>query len=398
VPQFHEPTITLRFDLTGRETTAIKSYRIDSAFMVSTDGFELTLYEPLAENRRHLELQPVSIFIDGLLQVVGRIDETVMGGGSGHEVAIRGRDYIADMVESHVDPSLRLEDNMTLGDVVKLAARPCGITAVEDGAEAFRNVRTGVNTQSGAADATFTELALQKYKANPGEGTYQFLNRICARHACTIQPTQKRTSLALAAPDYEQQASARLTRRTGNPASKANTIKAARATRNYSSYPTFVFAVGKQSKPKGDTSKTSSSSDLSGLVSELELFLPGRNPNIVLPTRLLPSGEPKTPAETLYRLLYIRDEQAKKQEQLDRTMRRAVSERVKDSLQYTVTLRGHRDPDTSALYQPDTIVEVADDVCDVNERLWVERRTFSYDEGGGPTTELTCWRVGAFQL
>lgn len=404
--------IQLQFELQqSRITDNIKSYSIDSAFMAPTDGWQISYYETDLAKTRKLHLQPVRIFINGRLQMVGRVDITEVG-GDGHAVTLEGRDYLSDLTECNIDPSIKLKKEMTLEQAILLACSPAGITKILGDRVKYRNIQTGINVQTKAADQGFLDQKVEEYKAEPGEGMFEFCNRILARHGATMQPTDSRDTVALVAPDYSQAPVATIIRQANNPDGAANNIISAVARRDFSSFPTHVMCNGRTSGVGQIKKATFVSSDENGertvtegplatkvtqLSGVIETMAAASTPNLVIIGRLKP-GESKPSKTSLYRLLYLRDEQSRNQEQLNRVMYRAAAERIKDSLQYTVTLKGHTDPATGATYAPDTVIEVQDEVCDIFERLWVEKRTFIYDDKGGPRTQLTCWHLGAFVL
>jgi prophage tail gpP-like protein len=99
----------------------------------------------------------------------------------------------------------------------------------------------------------------------------------------------------------------------------------------------------------------------------------------------------------LYRLLVYRDENARTAEQIEAAARRCVAERLKDTLYYHATVKGHADPRTGAIWTVDTMVNVDDDVADVHEPLWIESRTLRFGSGGAET-DLVCWRPESFTL
>ena len=118
-----QPEILARFPAADFEIKRFKSYSLESDYTVSTDGWELSVYEEDAKRiakLRDLELQPIEILVDGAQQILGRVDITDIG-GDGSAVTLQGRDYIADLVECHVDPALKFKEQMTLGDALKLA-------------------------------------------------------------------------------------------------------------------------------------------------------------------------------------------------------------------------------------------------------------------------------------
>jgi prophage tail gpP-like protein len=119
------------------------------------------------------------------------------------------------------------------------------------------------------------------------------------------------------------------------------------------------------------------------------------NFDLVNAGRIKPTDAPKTGFK-LYRLLYHRDTDSKSKAQLDKVCMRLMSERLKNTLHYECTVRGHCDPATGAYYTPNTMVTVQDEITGVNERLWIEGRTFEQSENGAARTTLVCWRPFTF--
>jgi hypothetical protein len=109
-------------------------------------------------------------------------------------------------------------------------------------------------------------------------------------------------------------------------------------------------------------------------------------------------GATEVASGALYRLLVYRDEEARTETMIESAMKRAIAERLKDTLEYRVTLKGHADATTGAIYSVDTMIDVNDSVCDVHEQLWIASRTLRYSGSDGPTTELVCWRPESFVI
>lgn len=384
------PTCTVRFDALGRETTNVTSYRIQQSYMTSTDQFEVTLYERDIAKRRGLELQPVSILIDGNVQMMGRIERTEIG-ANGLELSISGRDYLSDMVECCVDPALKIKENTTLAQAIIDAAKPVGITTVKDDCgKALRNLRTGASVK-GKASGGIKDKQEDEYKPQPGEGIFEFCNRLAARQGATIQPTDDRSAVSVAAPDYTQEQSFLLVRSITQLSGAGSNIESATATRDYSRFPTFTMATGKVGR--GEKKSSLGYEIKAGGFPTNDLIHEGR---------IKPGENPSPPSKhQLYRLFYLRDEQAKSKEELERSCKRAWSERTKDVLQYHARIstgNGHRDIATGRTFAADTMVRVSDELTDVDELLWIESVSFSYDDSSGPITEVTCWLPGAFVI
>jgi prophage tail gpP-like protein len=435
-----EPTLSIKFAEVDAPVKSITEYELDSSFLTSTDSFRASMVKPTGELvTAQLELRPVELYIDNQLQMVGRVDRTTRGD---HGVALRieGRDYMADLVECNIDPSFKIEDNEEIEAIILRAAKVVGIIAVETSIDSWRDTRTGgILHKSKAPGASIRKLKAKDYKPNPGQGLYEYLSRLVARHGGTLQPVGERTRVAIAAPNYIQDAMASIVRRQDNPDGRYNNVLAAVAVRDYSHFPTVALATGKivsaqmgevaeihsggedsatsrkiiraltskvESEEDINIGETASSSqeveqsaEMGTNITETVLALVPERVNPI--TKRLKPGEfqPRTPeGHALYRFFYLRDEESKDQGQLDRSLMRAVAERMKDALQYSVTLRGHRDPETGRVWATDTIVHVQDELCQIDEPLWVEKRTFAYDASSGPTTKLTMWRPGSFSL
>jgi hypothetical protein len=386
-----ESKLVVHFTGLGRETSNVKQWSIESSYLQSTDAFSLTLIEPDFELSRNLELQPVELIVDGNLQLVGRIEKSDRG-TDGEAVVLMGRDYMSELVENDCDPSLKIKKDSTLGQAVLDAAGTVGIANVTgDAGVTMRNLRTGANIAGGPAPPDFVALKQGEYKPSGSkEGTYQFCTRLAARHGATLQPTGKRDTVALAAPDYGQDVTFVLQRYRGEPTRVGNVLEGTgRAVRDYSTFPTVLLATGKGGG-KGEPKQS-----LHAIIAaELEERLAG----LVDTSRRLPKDNPGD-IETLYRLFYLKDEQSRSPEQLAKAAQRAFAERFRKTLEYTCSVQGHRgEGGDGAMFAIDTIAAVTDEVADVEEDLWVESVTLSYSKESGPRTDLKCWRKSAFVI
>lgn len=369
---------------------AICTWSIDSAFLTSTDAFEFEFIGEKPDDRREMELAPVELFIDGCSMLQGRVDITVRGDKGPSVVTCRGRDYFGDLMEGDVDPTIVVPAGATLEDTILQACAPYGIIGV-DGPEARQMARTKATQKPVKLPR---KHQLKDAKPEPGQGCYDWCNRILARHGLTMQPAADASKVVLQAPNYAQDPIGRIIRK--DSAQPGNVIRGV-ATRDFSKIPTWALFSGRAGKPSESSSRTKANWDLAevsaGYASELHDILM----RWTIGGRRLPTNRSAIVPRALYRLLYWRDELAKTQEQIDASALRAVAERIKDTLRYEVTLRGLVNPDTGYFWSYDTILDVDDDVADVHENLWVASRNFSFD-GKQLTTKLECWRPGSFQI
>ena len=399
VIDFKLPLAGISFNDPGQKL-GVKSYTIESDYTKSTDSFSVDVASEDPAKLWGLEVQPVEITIDGNATLSGRIDASTISDNV--SASFTGRDYMADLVECGVDPSLKLSEGMTISDAITLAAGPVGITQVQ-GADvvALRNIRTGASLGSPPRPKAMA-AKLESNKPDPGKGIYDYLNTICVRLGCTMQPNPAdRSMVVVSEPDFGQAPAYTIQRRLSPGDSASNNILTASANRNLSRFPTHSLitakarpakkakvgkAVGK-SKPAAHVS-----SDFNATVFEDQRDIE----KLTVKGRIKP-GEPGATNGRLYRLFYMKDDKAKNQTQLENKQLRILAERTKETLQYTATVWGHTNWN-GAMYAPNTIIRVQDELCQIFEELWVAGVTYSYSSGSGAKTEIRCWRKGTFQI
>lgn len=389
--------LTVSFELLGiQETTRIQEWEISSGYLISTDGFSFKILPDNARPElRDLELQPVELLVNGASQLKGRIDKTTIG-ADGVAITCEGRDYLADLVECNVDPTFKVKESMTLGDAILSVCTPVGILFVlGDDEVGMQNVRSGFQIKRRKRRSK-KKAPLQDYQPRPTEGIYEFINRLAARHATTVQPAAERTGILLNAPDYDQEPAYTIHVTADKRAGVRGNVISATATRDYSRFPTFTLANGKQARTDDKPTPLTVTHDLLGenINEEIVRIITAGQ---VVAGRQLPNKATLS-APQLYRLLHIEDIESRNLDQLEAAVNRAVAERLKDTLEYSVTLRGHTDPDTGAIYSVNTMVHVIDEIRGIDEPLWVAERTLKFDPGSGATTTMKLWRPQSFQI
>ena len=371
----------------------VTKWSIDSEFLVSTDGFEFEFIGETPEARSGLPLAPVELRIDGQTMLHGRIDITVQGDKGPSIVTVRGRDYIADLVEGDIDPNVTVAAGATLEDAILQACAPYGITGVE-GPEARQLARTKKQQKPTKKPR---KRQLKDDRPQAGQCVYDWSNRILARHSLTMQPASAPEKVVLQAPNYSQESCGRIIRKVSKSGEIPSNVVKGVATRDWSKMPTYALFAGRQGDPTEKSARTKNTWDIGTVASGYAGELYEIASQWMLYGRRSPKTRSAIVPRALYRLLYWRDELAKTQEQIDASALRAVAERLKDTLQYEVTLRGLVNPDTGYYWATDTIVDVDDDVADVHEKMWVAGRRFAFD-GQNLTTVLRCWRPGSFEI
>jgi prophage tail gpP-like protein len=376
-----EPTLTINWANRAKsaQPRGIIGYSIDTSYLTSTDEFEIEVFDTDPARLRWLALEPVELLIHGEVALVGRIEQIERGGGS---VKLRGRDYFADIVQGELDPSVKITESQTFQETILYCAGPSGINSVVD------------FTGAGAAS-----LQPKERKPDPGQGIFDFLNQIAARLGCTLQPTANRGEVALDAPDFAQSPSGTLLR-SDDPIVQIsnNVMEPTTSTEDYTRLPTHGLSSGKVAVAGENASSVQSSYNLQDVLGGISDAMLNNLSGKVDGNRRKPDAGAGDPL-VLYRLLYVKDDKlSRTTEQIDHAIVRSVSERLKDTLVYSPTISGHRDETTKKVWSVNTVLDVQDSVCDIEERLWVCGRRFDYSRSSGSTTALKLWRLGAFQI
>lgn len=368
--------------------------------MTSTDAFEFTLYEEDIENTRRLELQPVELYVGDRKRLTGRIDGTRRG-KDGYSVTCYGRDFIADIVESNVDPTLKIKPGDNVLRAISASSRPNGVSIVGADDGAMTAMRSGVPRKSRRAKKDKRQKKFTSdYKPQPGQGIYDFLNKILARESCTLQPGPERHIVIAATPNYDQPSFYQLRRTREQQQGVYNNIESAEADRDFSSFPTYVIVQGALARAGQKGEQATQTFDVWAISARFKSELGAILQDVTVSGRWEPSKAPATEVKNgaLYRLLVFRDDDARDATQVEAAARRAIAERLKETLKYTVTLKGHIDPSSLAMFTHDSIVTVNDDIADVHEDMWVESCTLRYSDQEGARTDLVCWRPESFEL
>lgn len=375
----------------------VGEYRYQQDFLAATDSFSFRYYSENHDDMPWFEMQPVMLQIDGRPQLVGRIDATDTG-DQGSSVHCEGRDYISDLMEPSVDPKVIFTDGMTLRQALSLLLAPCGITAIEDQGKVISS-RTGKYVKP--IDNRLDAKTVKDLKPEAGRGVYQVAEEILARFGVMLQPTINRSAVVVQGPTYDQDPIGRIACTKGEPNRNLVINGGGRARRDYSSFPTHTIFTGKQGLAaekggaKGTVQRWSMFEKLETFPQEMRDILRGA----IVQGRRLPEDDSQIPEGVLYRLLYHRDDKiGKTHEQIGHSMMRAISDRLKETLVYTVRLRGHVNPVTGYNWAVDTIIDVDDDLARVHEPLWCHRAVFSNSTKGGPEVELTMIRPRSFQI
>lgn len=404
-----EDGLTVTLEATGKvykSGQGIEEYRINSSWLTPTDGWSFTVYDD--ENPAQLRTtfrpwQPIKLEINGQQQILGRIDKIESAGESGAALTVSGRDYLADAVDGTVDPAIQIKKEMDLAQAMLEIFRPFGIVTILGEYNLTRNILTGVSALKGKPRKNFKQAHPDEFKPAENEGVFQFAEKLVARHGFAIQPADNRGTIGVFEPHDLQDPQYELSR-PGN-------ILNARASRDYTDVPTVAMARGRAGDVSAEIKGTRSEYPTFGIdtlnpitkIPEIRrtIFSEGAVKEILIREHRFDLKKPDAViygfSPPVYKPLFYQDKDSKNQEQLEYGLKKMVAERLKKTLDYTCTVRGHVDANSGALWAINTVAHVVDELEQINERLWLYERDF-YNEGKGPMTSMKFMRPDSYYL
>ena len=386
------------------------SYRFNADFLTPADAFSFTVADEKIDDATKAALvpgAPVQLTYSGKIQATGYIDRISRGAtrGGGTEWQIDGRDVLGQAVDSCADPTISFAPTSTFLQVLTTVLAPYGfgdpVANFAADNQANRNVLTGgtrgtPTTKKGKPLKSFINHQL---KPHDREGAFQFCARVLQREALWPWPSADGKTIIVSTPNFslaENGPLQRLVRQQGNP---ANNILSGHVSYDMTDQPSVIVVDG---------------------VSGGGEFGHGQLKSILLnPTCAFPPGWPAyyqalvakfkdakqlQPRNAFYsqmsppfpRTVFLHDDEAKTQEELDAFTYREMAKLIRHSLCARYTVEGHAQTDASGNPIPwnvDCTVDVKDDVGQVNEPMWILSRTFNKSRGGGTTTDLELIRL-----
>lgn len=383
----------------------IEEYRINSSWLTPTDGWSFTIYkqdDPGSLRETFRNWQPLQLAINGQIQLFGKIDVIEGAGETGAGLEVSGRDYLADPLDATVDPAIQIKKEMNLEQAMLELFRPFGITQITPSWNNTRNILTGISALKGKPSKNFKKSNPDEFKPGENQGVMEFGNRIVARHGFAIQPAENRYAIGILEPHDLQDPQYKLSR-PGN-------IISGRARRDWTDVPTVTIARGRAGDPNTAIKGTRHEFPTFGIdtinpitkIPEIRnCIFPESGVGTLIREQRFDLKKPDTTLYAfnppIYKPLFYQDKDSKNQEQLEYGARHMVADRLRRTLDYTCTVRGHVEPETGALWAINTVAQVWDDTERINERLWLYEREF-FNSGKGPMTTLKFMRPDSYIL
>ena len=410
------PTLSIEFEETGRVWTQIESFTIDDDFTVEADAWSAVVKhnDPKELRRIFLPLSRVRLYLGDKLQLVGRIKKTQGVRGS-TSLRIEGYDYFADLVAPGVDPSVSIVNTMTLRDALLEGLRPHGITEIETSLDEVVSRKMGNATIEVEDDrlarglerffpaygqrvatlipeSTFKQVpVVEEVSAAQPQGQAGLLDwaqGLCSRFHATLQPGSKRSAVAVVAPDYSKKAVFEFRRPDGN-------VQDAFALRDWEQPPSVsefrAKFVDEQMRTRDAWHQISLVDTPLGQLDEVKRILANAR---AVPGRL--KRTEKGDADSWYCPIYFKDTKSRKFSELESATQQSLSEKTQNTLVYQCDLRSFFDESSGLIFTTNVLANVIDDIEDVEETLWIKKRSLGHH--GGDFATLTLIRPASYIL
>jgi len=439
-------TVVLNLPDYGKEIKNWSNYTFNQRFLTPTSGWSFTISDEdtTLTNELLVKGARVELSINDRIQCSGTIDKKTVDSSSesGTKIIIQGRDILAPVVDSNVDPRFKFTASMSILDVCKAVLKPFGIDTIVNSDEANLNVITGFAKGKGAAvggptgerlvvknttDAkgkvtsslekqkdysaptTTTRpdlktLQIQQAKPHMGEGVYAYLDRLLRRLGLTMWALADGSGVVIDKADFSGAANQQLIHKLGD--TSRNNILRGRVVDDSSTQPSCIVAFGYGSRVDNEASKLKiiMINELDGLddagnpLPEIKNIMTTYKSAKVLSLRkeMIPSARPLGDRK-IARILFVKDDESKNLAQLEAYVRREMANNQRKAYCVNYDVVGHTSDGTHP-WAVNTIVSVDDDKRGVHENLWVVSKTFKKSNSEGTITSLELIRPFTLQI
>lgn len=291
--------------------------------------------------------------------------EVARSGGGGRRCVIEGRDFLGDVVDSNVDPRLRLPVNPTLEQIIDtvLKGEPFKLDYKTADLDVRANIAVNPRMKKPKARApTRPSRKSRKAKAKDafqprdGESAYAYLARMCSLFGYNLSASfsENKRVVILGGPDYEQSSQYTLRLLDGAVGQENNVLYAAMRL-DMTNVPREVIVKG------GAFAKGEATKNLSVLTSNI-------------------TQRP--------RQVFVSDQRAKDKDTSERVARATLGRLKRTFATYRAKAQGFVDPETGNPFLVNTTALVDDDMTGTQGPMWIESVTMRQSRRAGSTTDL----------
>jgi prophage tail gpP-like protein len=309
--------------------------------------------------------------------VTGYAEQLNFGDGT---ITISGRDLLATIVDSSVNPFFRINEKMKLRDALNGILKDFGFTKIELDNVANLEIQTGKSGKG--KDAAVIDVDLTKIKSDGTESVNEMIKRLLSRQGYYLTCAADGQSIIVSKPDYYSDVLYDFVADDGigsNILSAEYNIKAADC-------PSVIVSLGRSSA--GDKSQSSRLGAYAVLEFTEELALPAINAYLANPDF---KGLPKLPNADFsaynlnfgnlpFKPVIIRDDTSKNQTELELFLRRKKAEIMFEIFSGTITIQGLMNNKINVV--PNTLCNLKDSYNRVNGVFWIDSVESKFDRSG----------------
>jgi prophage tail gpP-like protein len=377
----------------GTEIKRWKSYDFNSNFLIPTDAFHFVCANEEINGATRDALIPgaeVKLTVNGAVQGSARIDKVsyTTSRQAGSELHIEGRDKLASLIDSGIDPVVKFNPQMTLLEFLAEVFGPFGFAADsfiisnEGNRGVMSKNLTGTKTSKGkkTAGKALQSYVLHQLRPYSNEHAFEFAARVCQRFGLWLALSADGTNIIAKQPDYNQDAIYEFRRRYSDQTNNFN----GQVALDLSEQPSIIVADGFSGGVEFGRSTLRCISENPGLdVDNSRVLKTYKNSGAKIIT--IPFSGPKIKAPHA-RPLFLHDDEAKTPEQLESFVKREMSLRLRKMLQVNISVYGHEQDDV--IFTTDTMANFIDDISGIRTPLWMLSRTFRKSRETGSTTDI----------
>ena len=423
--QYTEDLVEVLFPtLIGEGTDGVisqwKSYTLTHKFLEPCATFDMVVGGSAVSDEVLGSLKPgldIVLRVNGAVQFTGYLDayETDVSRDGGTELRITGRDMMGPVVDSCADYTIPVKAKDTLAKVVAAFLEPFNFgeikldnsTNVEivQGRMSGRHIKAPVDTprrrrrtRHRKKTSGWETSLLVPY---PGEGTYEFLQRLLTREGlylwCAADTTEDGGGIAVVScPDVFSMVDEdyNLTLKkdgTGN-------VLSATCRRDWKDQPSIVFVSG-ANRHEGFArgrhkvfianpfASTDPNDNTTAFAQEIQRLKKKHGDGRELIVQLQQKQEKYLTLNPVARPTFLTAPEGNTPTQVEFFARRYLADKMRKHFTYNCTVRGHTAPN-GGVWAVDTCVNVVDEYNNVNERLYILGKTFMRSRANGTITKL----------
>lgn len=342
----------------------------------------------------------VQLCLWGAPQVTGYLEQIDSSKGI---LKLSGRDILAPVQDSYMDPHFKIAKGDKLEDVIKKLLQPFGITQIDlnnkDNLEVsvkpkakrqrHKQSTDWVIKESGAeVNSADRDLKITEEQCKPGnEGVFQFIQKLLDRASLHMWAKADGSGVVISGVDFEEPLwDFRCTK-------ESSTVVSSSLKRNVSDQASVIVGYAKTNSSKQEVGRckaiainelvaTDKDFNLRSDVSEFIKSQDLKDATVLDVRNKLKDFRKYFGNYNTLRPMYIIDSDSKSQEQLERAIAKKLAQMTHKAFEYTVSFQGN------VLTGVNSQMKVTDDYLGVSGTFWIESKRFSGNNQGF-ITELT---------